>query len=92
MDRDVLRAWIAERPEIAERLLRVLARRLRVAPTTICPISFSLTWPAGWPSHCCGWLATWQLWPARRDGRVDTERRLSILDVAEDALRATPAM
>jgi CRP/FNR family transcriptional regulator, cyclic AMP receptor protein len=29
MDRDALRAWIADRPEIAERLLRVLARRLR---------------------------------------------------------------
>ncbi|OBF26534.1 Crp/Fnr family transcriptional regulator [Mycobacterium sp. ACS1612] len=29
MDRDALRAWIAERPEIAEQLLRVLARRLR---------------------------------------------------------------
>ena len=29
MDRDGLRAWISDRPEIAERLLRVLARRLR---------------------------------------------------------------
>lgn len=29
MDRDVLRGWVAEHPEIAERLLRVLARRLR---------------------------------------------------------------
>jgi CRP-like cAMP-binding protein len=29
MDRDALRGWIADRPEIAERLLRVLARRLR---------------------------------------------------------------
>ena len=29
MDRDALRAWIAERPQIAEQLLRVLARRLR---------------------------------------------------------------
>jgi CRP/FNR family transcriptional regulator, cyclic AMP receptor protein len=29
MDREALQAWIAERPEIAERLLRVLARRLR---------------------------------------------------------------
>jgi CRP/FNR family cyclic AMP-dependent transcriptional regulator len=29
MDRDALRAWIAARPEIAEHLLRVLARRLR---------------------------------------------------------------
>ena len=29
MDRDALRAWIADRPEIAGQLLRVLARRLR---------------------------------------------------------------
>ena len=29
MDRDALRAWISDRPAIAERLLRVLARRLR---------------------------------------------------------------
>jgi CRP/FNR family cyclic AMP-dependent transcriptional regulator len=31
MDRDALRAWIANRPQIAEQLLRVLARRLRRA-------------------------------------------------------------
>ncbi|MGV7569175.1 cyclic nucleotide-binding domain-containing protein, partial [Mycobacterium kansasii] len=29
MDRHALRTWMAERPEIAEQLLRVLARRLR---------------------------------------------------------------
>jgi CRP/FNR family transcriptional regulator, cyclic AMP receptor protein len=29
MDRDALKAWIKDRPEIAEQLLRVLARRLR---------------------------------------------------------------
>src|ERR1700687_4109089 len=29
MDRDALRVWIADRPEIAEQLLRVLALRLR---------------------------------------------------------------
>jgi CRP/FNR family transcriptional regulator, cyclic AMP receptor protein len=29
MDRDTLRAWIADRPENAEQLLRVLARRMR---------------------------------------------------------------
>ena len=29
MDRDALREWINKRPEIAEQLLRVLARRLR---------------------------------------------------------------
>jgi len=29
MDRETVRAWIADRPEIAEKMLRVLARRLR---------------------------------------------------------------
>ncbi len=29
MEREMVRAWIADRPEIAEKLLRVLARRLR---------------------------------------------------------------
>jgi len=29
MDRDVLRGWVVDHPEIAQRLLRVLARRLR---------------------------------------------------------------
>ncbi len=29
MDREMVRAWMADRPEIAEKLLRVLARRLR---------------------------------------------------------------
>lgn len=29
MDREAVRAWIADRPDIAERMLRVLARRLR---------------------------------------------------------------
>jgi CRP-like cAMP-binding protein len=39
MDRDALRAWIAERPEIAEQLLRVLARRLQIlgVPSTVPP-------------------------------------------------------
>jgi CRP/FNR family cyclic AMP-dependent transcriptional regulator len=29
INRDALRTWIADRPEIAEKMLRVLARRLR---------------------------------------------------------------
>ena len=29
LDRDTLRGWMADRPEVAEQLLRVLARRLR---------------------------------------------------------------
>ena len=46
MDREALRAWIADRPEIAEQLLRVLARRLR-RTTTTWPTSSSPTCRAG---------------------------------------------
>ncbi|MBY0291496.1 Crp/Fnr family transcriptional regulator [Mycolicibacterium gadium] len=35
MDRDGLRAWIADRPEIAEQLLQMLARRLRRTTDTL---------------------------------------------------------
>ncbi|AFM20185.1 cAMP-binding protein (plasmid) [Mycolicibacterium chubuense NBB4] len=35
MDRDGLRAWIADRPEIAEQLLQTLARRLRRTTDTL---------------------------------------------------------
>ncbi|MEZ0364731.1 Crp/Fnr family transcriptional regulator [Mycobacterium sp. pUA109] len=41
MDRHALRAWIAERPEIAEQLLRVLARRLRRTNNTLCDLIFT---------------------------------------------------
>jgi CRP/FNR family transcriptional regulator, cyclic AMP receptor protein len=41
MDRRALRSWIAERPEIAERLLRVLARRLRRTDDTLCDLIFT---------------------------------------------------
>jgi CRP-like cAMP-binding protein len=40
MDRDALRAWIAYRPEIAERLLRVLARRLRRTNSNLTDLIF----------------------------------------------------
>jgi CRP-like cAMP-binding protein len=40
MDRDALRAWIADRPEIAERLLRVLARRLRRTNSNLTDLIF----------------------------------------------------
>lgn len=52
MDRDALRSWIADRPEISEQLLRVLARRC-AAPTTTWPTSSSPMCPVGWPSSCC---------------------------------------
>jgi CRP/FNR family transcriptional regulator, cyclic AMP receptor protein len=41
MDRDALRAWIADRPEIAEQLLRVLARRLRRANNNLADLIFT---------------------------------------------------
>jgi CRP-like cAMP-binding protein len=41
MDRDALRAWIADRPEIAEQLLRVLARRLRRTNNNLADLIFT---------------------------------------------------
>ena len=40
MDRDALRAWIADRPEIAEKLLRTLARRLRRTNNSLADLIF----------------------------------------------------
>src|SRR3546814_9058219 len=41
MDRDALKAWIQQRPEIAEQLLRVLARRLRRTNNTLADLIFT---------------------------------------------------
>jgi CRP/FNR family cyclic AMP-dependent transcriptional regulator len=41
MDRDALRAWIADRPEIAGQLLRVLARRLRRTNNDVADLIFT---------------------------------------------------
>jgi CRP/FNR family cyclic AMP-dependent transcriptional regulator len=41
MDRDALRSWIADRPEITERLLRVLARRLRRTNNDLADLIFT---------------------------------------------------
>jgi len=41
MGRDVLRLWLAERPELAERLLRVMARRLRRTDDRLCDQVFT---------------------------------------------------
>lgn len=41
MDRRALRTWIQERPEIAEQLLRVLARRLRHTNNALCDLIFT---------------------------------------------------
>jgi CRP-like cAMP-binding protein len=40
MDRDALRAWITECPEITERLLQVLARRLRRTNSNLTDLIF----------------------------------------------------
>jgi CRP/FNR family cyclic AMP-dependent transcriptional regulator len=41
MDRGALRRWIADRPEIAEQLLRVLARRLRRTNNNLADLIFT---------------------------------------------------
>jgi CRP/FNR family cyclic AMP-dependent transcriptional regulator len=41
MDRDALRAWIADRPEIAEQLLRLLTRRLRRTNNNLADLVFA---------------------------------------------------
>ena len=41
MDRAAVRAWIADRPEIAERMLRVLARRLRRTNHSLADLIFT---------------------------------------------------
>lgn len=41
MERHTLRAWIADRPEIAEQLLRVLARRLRRTNDNLADLIFT---------------------------------------------------
>jgi len=41
IDRDALRAWITDRPEIAEQLLRVLARRLRRTNNNVTDLIFT---------------------------------------------------
>ena len=41
MDRDALKAWIQDRPEIAEQLLRVLARRLRRTNNNLADLIFT---------------------------------------------------
>jgi CRP-like cAMP-binding protein len=40
MDRDAVRAWVADRPEVAERVLRVLARRLRRTNNNLADLIF----------------------------------------------------
>lgn len=55
MDRNALRTWIIERPEIAEQLLRVLARRLRHTNNTLCDLIFTDV-----PARVAKQILTWQ--------------------------------
>jgi CRP/FNR family cyclic AMP-dependent transcriptional regulator len=41
LDREALRSWITQRPEIAEQLLRVVARRLRRTNNTLADLIFT---------------------------------------------------
>jgi CRP-like cAMP-binding protein len=45
--------WIAEYPAINDRLLRLLARRLRRTTSTLADLTSS-TRPRGWPNNCSG--------------------------------------
>jgi hypothetical protein len=54
MDRDAVRTWIADRPEIADQLLRAPARRLRRTNNNLADPS-SPTCPAASPSCCSSW-------------------------------------
>jgi CRP-like cAMP-binding protein len=54
MDRDALRAWIADRREISEQLLRVLARRLRRTNNNLAGL-ISPMCPCGSPNSYCSW-------------------------------------
>jgi CRP-like cAMP-binding protein len=54
MDRPALREWIGKRPEIAEQLLRVLARRLRRTNNMLADLIFTDV-PAGSRSRCSSW-------------------------------------
>ena len=53
MDRQALRRWLDARPQIAEQLLRVLARC--AVPTTAWPTSSSPMCQAASPRRCCSW-------------------------------------
>jgi CRP/FNR family transcriptional regulator, cyclic AMP receptor protein len=53
MERDALR------PEIAEQLLRVLARRLRRTNDNLANLIFTMC-AGGWPSSCWRWRRAWR--------------------------------
>ena len=54
IDGVLLRAWIGAHPEVADRLLRVLARRLRRTDDNLCDLIFTECRDA-WRSSCSTW-------------------------------------
>lgn len=70
MDRRALRAWTAAYPSMAERLLTMLARRLRRTNDTLCDLIFT---------DVPGRVAKQLLYLAQRFGGFGTEQTLSVV-------------
>ncbi len=79
MDRDVLRAWIADHPKIAERLLRVLARRLRRTDDDLSDLIFIDV--AGRVAEQLPRLA--QRFGTQEDGAVRVDHDLTQVEIAQ---------
>ncbi|WP_301121308.1 Crp/Fnr family transcriptional regulator [Mycolicibacterium fortuitum] len=79
MDRQALRTWIADRPEIAEQLLRVLARRLRRTNNNLADLIF--TDVAGRVAKQL--LALAQRFGTHRDGAVHLTLDLTQEEIAQ---------
>lgn len=79
MDRDVLRAWITDHPKIAERLLRVLARRLRRTDDDLSDLIFIDV--AGRVAEQLPRLA--QRFGTQEDGTVRVDHDLTQVEIAQ---------
>ena len=76
MDRAALRAWIVDRPQIREQLLKVLARRLRRTNEDLCALI---------DSDVSGRVAKQLLALAHRFGQADGDR-LIVRDLTQEDL------